>query len=371
MRAFLETIPTGNPGLAVKIKRLRQLVEAAKRDAKFVRSAQAIVQDLPERSHDAEVARVVAFVKDRVRYVRDPIGVEAFTDPRILLEEAKTYRARGDCDDHVILASALLEAIGYPTRYRIGGLGSERWAHIWLQVRIPARGWVSVELVRKDAAIGWETTNFPETLTMSDILPSQRFRAAVLRRALSERGLSDLEPELGKLKLKKLVKAATKLAKAPLKAAKAVHKASMKFAKKSIKATTKLPKKLVGGLKGKKRVGAPSEADYGQPADGGGAQEPSQGAVPEFGPAVEQQGYTLPAPVQQRYVPSSDGGGYSGGGGGGGYSEGNSGVTQRMTGFGPQGDEQQAEEPPQKASWIPLAIGAALVWFAFNSKKKK
>ena len=71
------------------------------------------------------------------------------------IEDPNT-RASGDCDDHVILASALLETAGYPTRYVVGGLPPQDYKHIWLEVRHPREGWLPIELTKKDVPVGWD-----------------------------------------------------------------------------------------------------------------------------------------------------------------------------------------------------------------------
>lgn len=155
----LEDIPGGAPGLALKAKRIRQLVERAKRDPNFRSKTAELVEEIAEKDHTGEIHTLVNFVRNRVRYLRDPWapgGLELFTDPRTLLRDALRGKASGDCDDHVILASALLETAGYETRYPVGADGPEDYRHIWLEVLHPQTGWISVDLTTKEQEIGWD-----------------------------------------------------------------------------------------------------------------------------------------------------------------------------------------------------------------------
>lgn len=148
--ASRERIPDGAPGLRVKVRRIRELVEASKRDPNFRALVARHVSDLAPRDNSAEIERVVSLVRGRMRYIRDPYGVETFTDPRLLWSQMERGDgAIGDCDDHVLAASAALEVLGYPTRYRVGGEGPGRYRHIWLEVA-PNRfdGWLPIELTR-------------------------------------------------------------------------------------------------------------------------------------------------------------------------------------------------------------------------------
>lgn len=397
---------TGTAGLRQKVAAIRELVDAAKRDAVFVREVQALVQDLPERAHEREVSRIVSWIQTHVRFVRDPAGVEMFTAPAVLLREAKRYQARGDCDDHVILASAMLEAIGLPTRYRVGGFGAQRWAHIWLQVLIPGRGWTSVELVKKPSPLGWETSNFPEVLTMGEILPSerfraltlkrraenrpdnllpsQRFRAGVLRRSLGARrsgvlrrghgfsmsALADLDPwgnddGLGKLKLKKIGKSLTKLAKAPIKVPLKIAKSGVKLAKQVHKASVKIAKTPLRAFKkGKSGGGAANGADSSDAASvdsspaSGGPQVDT--APPQVQSSAGSAAMMAPAAGGGGYVPS-----YEGGGGGGG-------VMSRLTSFNEPGESgaQTDDRWLGLPKWAVLAGIGAAAYFLFLRRKR-
>lgn len=166
----LQTIPAGRAGLAAKVRKIRELVETAKRKPEFRARAAAIVRGVPQKDHEGEIRAVFDFVRDRVRYLRDPwspAGLELFTEPGRMLEDVDAGNAAGDCDDHVILASALLETIGYRTRYRIGGLPPDRYRHIWLEVEAPKLGWIPLELTGKDLPFGFDpSSRFPLTLTL-------------------------------------------------------------------------------------------------------------------------------------------------------------------------------------------------------------
>lgn len=168
----LETIPEGRAGLDAKVRKIRALVEAAKRDPAFRERAAAIVASVPQRDQVGEITAIFDFVRDGVRYLRDPWapeGLELFTAPAQLLRDVDAGTAAGDCDDHVILASALLETIGYRTRYRIGGLPPDHFRHIWLEVQ-SSGGWLPLELVKKDEPAGYDPSHrFPLTLTLDGV----------------------------------------------------------------------------------------------------------------------------------------------------------------------------------------------------------
>lgn len=174
MRSLVETIPDGTPGVAVKMRRLRSLVDRAKANPNFRAVALRLVAGVPERDWTGELAAVSDYVR-RLRYTRDPAGVELFTDPVLLAGaiDASSPDAAGDCDDHAALGAALLESLGHETRFRVAGYDSPdgaQWAHIWHEVRHPTRGWVAIDDTAKGHPVGWSpASRFEVTMDSSGL----------------------------------------------------------------------------------------------------------------------------------------------------------------------------------------------------------
>lgn len=158
MQSTLQQIPTGAPGLRAKIQQIRVLVADAVHDADFRQMAVEQLKGVRARDWSGEIARVRKFVM-RMRFTRDPYtrdGLEVFIHPKTMLLQILGGNAFGDCDDHVLLATAMLEVIGHKTRYRVGGPGRGRYQHIWIDVHHPTKGWVPVELIKPGAPVGWD-----------------------------------------------------------------------------------------------------------------------------------------------------------------------------------------------------------------------
>lgn len=248
MRASLEDIPAGDAGLRVKLQRLRGLVDAAVSDPSFVALARRVIEGVPERDYLGEVRAVSAFVR-RMRYTRDPAGVELFTDPRILAAKiAAGQPAHGDCDDASGLGAALVEAIGHPARFRVGGFrgrepGVNSWAHIWTEVLVPRRGWLPLDDTAKMRPPGWDPAPKFE-VTLREAPPMMR-RQVVHPAPVRYGGavsLADLPWEYGGMEglagfsLKKAFKKVKKVAPKP--ARKLVSKA-IKVHKKTVRPVIK------------------------------------------------------------------------------------------------------------------------------------
>jgi len=122
-------------------------------------TAQQLVADLPEKDYGAEIQRVHAFVRDRVRYVRDIRNVETVQAPEVTL-----HLGSGDCDDKSVLANALLEALGNRTRFAAVGFRPGVLTHVMPEVRIGAH-WVPLE-VTEHARPGWQPEGIADRMVL-------------------------------------------------------------------------------------------------------------------------------------------------------------------------------------------------------------
>lgn len=121
------------------LKAMSRLVKLGRKAPVVIMKARQLVAGLPQKARLREAKVIHAFVRDRVRYVRDPRGVETITTPEKMLE-----LMTGDCDDKSILCAALLEAIGHPTRFVAVGVEAGRFTHVYPEVRIGQR-WIALE----------------------------------------------------------------------------------------------------------------------------------------------------------------------------------------------------------------------------------
>lgn len=129
---------------------MRSLVEQGKRNPRIVSTARKIVGGQGERDYRGEIGAVTRWVRRNIRFVNDPVGVETLSDPWSIVKN----RA-GDCDDHVVLLSSLLESVGHKTRARVIGRDPDHYSHVYLEVFDRSAGaWVPVDpSVQKP--VGW------------------------------------------------------------------------------------------------------------------------------------------------------------------------------------------------------------------------
>lgn len=135
----LQMIPDGPEGIRATLKIMAKLVKQYRHDPQVRELALQLVQDLPPKKWAAEAARIHAFVRDRIRYVKDIVGVETVQTP------PQTLRlGQGDCDDKSVLIGALLQAIGHPVLFTAVGFQPNRYSHVLPYTKIAGK-WVALE----------------------------------------------------------------------------------------------------------------------------------------------------------------------------------------------------------------------------------
>lgn len=158
--ATVTPIPSGLSGTKLTLDAMEGLVASARQDPNVVQTAQAIVRKVPEKNAVLEAEALLTWVRNHVRYTRDPIDVETVKSPTALLQEiveSSTHRAAADCDDQVVLLAALLSSIGYGTRFVAYRADADRpadYSHVALEAQLPGAGIVTLDPIMREWRIG-------------------------------------------------------------------------------------------------------------------------------------------------------------------------------------------------------------------------
>jgi hypothetical protein len=89
---------------------------------------------VPDKDYFGEMVAVHNWVRDNIRYVRDPIGQETLSYP----EETAFNSRAGDCDDLSILEMALLGSIGIESYPVVVGMFPGHYSHVYVHGKVPA-----------------------------------------------------------------------------------------------------------------------------------------------------------------------------------------------------------------------------------------
>ena len=74
--------------------------------------------NVDSQHHADEAAAIGTYVRDNMRYLRDPQNVEQLQDPVTMINDLSTNTAQGDCDDMALLIATLLLSVGHTPCFR-------------------------------------------------------------------------------------------------------------------------------------------------------------------------------------------------------------------------------------------------------------
>lgn len=145
------------PGVAGTIQTLApmvRLVQSSVYDLELRAFANSLVEKLKGHDFDGEIRTVFEFVRDRVRYVADPVSVELVQSPRLSLQ-----LLTGDCDDKCVLLNSLLAVLGHSVLFNVVSYDGESFGHVFCSAYSKSlRGWVSIDATNEKAFVGWKTS---------------------------------------------------------------------------------------------------------------------------------------------------------------------------------------------------------------------
>lgn len=100
---------------------IRHMAYQRSRHPAIQKLARDIIHSYGVKSHNYldECYVIGDFVKNNVRYQKDPKGIEQLTDPLRMVKEILEGRSMGDCDDMSLLICTLIRAAGHQPYIRI------------------------------------------------------------------------------------------------------------------------------------------------------------------------------------------------------------------------------------------------------------
>ncbi len=150
----------GDQGTQQTVELMRRLVDEALADQDFVNTAVRIVKTAPAYHDMGELQALYKWVKQNIRFTKDPVTKEKLYPPQQLLR----IKA-GDCDDISMLLGALLLAVGYPARLiTISANPSQpnEFSHVYTEGEAPpgSGNWIPMDAARVDAEFGVAPPNY-------------------------------------------------------------------------------------------------------------------------------------------------------------------------------------------------------------------
>lgn len=158
-----EYIGTGDQAIYNTVAKMKSIIHQSSRNPYIREWAGNIISRVEVNNKAQEAEAVYNFVRDNLRYTKDPLGYEYIQTPIVLLESIGQYRSGqgerpvGDCDDCTVLSLSLLKSIGFNTAIKVVSFReNKKYGHVYGMVQI-GHDWVPIDCVRPDATMGWES----------------------------------------------------------------------------------------------------------------------------------------------------------------------------------------------------------------------
>lgn len=123
-----------NAKMSDTLAAMRRLANEGKKDLEVRRLVEQLNASVAEGDYASELLSIYYWVKQHVRYMRDPAGVEMLKTPRNLLSTRS-----GDCDDIATLLAAMFMAAGNTVQFAIASFraGQPLYSHVFVEVMTP------------------------------------------------------------------------------------------------------------------------------------------------------------------------------------------------------------------------------------------
>lgn len=134
--------------IAQRVQSMAEIITEARGMVVFRNIIAPLINGTVNGGPDIELQAIYDYVKEKIRFVRDPRGIDYIYDPVATLQ-----RGIGDCDDHVVVLGSLVQAIGYPIKIRAISLDGRHYTHVYVLAGVmDADGgmWIPMDTVFAD-----------------------------------------------------------------------------------------------------------------------------------------------------------------------------------------------------------------------------
>lgn len=153
----IQNIARGDLGIDQTVNKMRQMILASLGKQEVRIAAEEIIGHVAPNDRKGEARAVYEFVRDKVRYTKDPNGMEYVQTPNHILGVIRDRgQAYGDCDDKVVLGLSLLKNLGYPVAIRVASYQNHRhFTHVYGMVKVYDE-WMPFDATPSNQELGWE-----------------------------------------------------------------------------------------------------------------------------------------------------------------------------------------------------------------------
>jgi hypothetical protein len=149
-----EMLADGDAGIFRTLEVMAELVRRDVRSPAVRDVALRVVQHCKGHDFLCEIKAVYEYVRDEYTYRRDPVYVERVQDAKRTIERGASGGV--DCDDKSVLLASLLAALGHKPAFAVLGKTRQQYSHVYVAVKVPGKGWLSLDPTPERAVVGWE-----------------------------------------------------------------------------------------------------------------------------------------------------------------------------------------------------------------------
>lgn len=123
----------GVNGIKDTLSHMERLTKGAMTHPLIRKQAMRIVVYSPIGDRRSQQAGLLAYVQRAVKFIKDPVGVEALHDPVMIAAALETGKQPyGDCDDLSMYLASLMLSVGIPAHFRAVGFHGAPLSHVYV-----------------------------------------------------------------------------------------------------------------------------------------------------------------------------------------------------------------------------------------------
>lgn len=148
-------IPDGEAGIKLTLDLMTAYVRAFRKFPAIRTFAQQLAAQAGSKNWPGQINNIFTWVQSNIVYVQDIRDVETLQTP------AQTLTIEsGDCDDMCTLLCAMLESVGFRTRFMAIAMEPGQFEHVFVQAQMPNRSkWYSLDPTEPQP-MGWQPPGF-------------------------------------------------------------------------------------------------------------------------------------------------------------------------------------------------------------------
>lgn len=164
-----QDIGRGEDAIQSTVMEMKRIIDVSSKNPYIREWARSILQNIVVNRKWDEANAIHNFVRDNIRYTRDPYGWEYIQTPPVLLagveehQRGRAPRPIGDCDDMTTLSLSLMKSVGFPVIIKTVGYNPSAFSHVYGLVFIGNK-WYPCDTVRPDKYLGWEAQGIMKSM---------------------------------------------------------------------------------------------------------------------------------------------------------------------------------------------------------------